>query len=316
MDFWLRNLNVVLGKIIAERGESQQTNLLHFLSASPLNPSQPFDSKPLFSPSDSKYSPKPLSCYSIRSHAKCFPHPEKIQTGGEDAHFFTNNSCGVFDGVGGWANVGVYDAAAFASGLMTETRALALLSEASAIPFHPHSVLEAAFEKVISANIGGSSTALVFNINPMNGCLTASLIGDSIFIVVRKKQIVYRAPTQQHYFNCPFQLGKDSDKPVDAWQIEFQLEEGDIIISASDGFWDNFFEDDILRSLWVYERTGPAKRVESFSRYLADRAYENSLKKTCLTPFSLASKMAGFDHRGGKVDDISVVVSEVIFNSS
>jgi protein phosphatase PTC7 len=312
VDFWLRNLSGVLGKLIADRAE----RLISLQIPSPkssLSSSQPFDSKP-FLPSDSNL-PKPISYFSIRSHAKCIPHPEKVQTGGEDAHFFTNNSCGVFDGVGGWANIGVNDAAAFASGLMTEAQALALSSESSGTLYNPQSALEAAFQKVTSSNIGGSSTALVFNINPINGHLTASLVGDSIFIVARKKQIVYRAPTQQHYFNCPFQLGKDSDKPVDAWQLEFQLEEGDIIISASDGFWDNFFEDDILRSLWIYEWSGATRRVETLSRYLAERAYESSLRRDSISPFSLASKMAGLDYRGGKIDDISVIVSEVMITS-
>jgi protein phosphatase PTC7 len=299
VDFWLHQLSDVLGNLLLYR------NAINLKSSATLTSSQQDLKESISVPTS--------SCFSLHSHAKCFPHPNKIQTGGEDAHFITANSCGVFDGVGGWSCIGIHDAAAYATGLMSETKALALSRETS--QYDPQSALEAAYQKVTSSNIGGSSTALVFTIDPRTGHLKASIIGDSIFIVIRRKQIVYRAPVQQHYFNCPYQLGKESDKPSDAWQLEFQLEEGDIIVSATDGFWDNYFEDDILKSLWVYDWTSPARRVETFCRYLAERAQESSFSRDSITPFSLASKLSGIHHRGGKVDDISVIVSEVLFST-
>ena len=43
--------------------------------------------------------------------AVSIPHPDKVATGGEDAHFILDGSdrwaIGVADGVGGWAEVGV-----------------------------------------------------------------------------------------------------------------------------------------------------------------------------------------------------------------
>jgi hypothetical protein len=39
--------------------------------------------------------------------ARSIPHPDKIHKGGEDAHFLSPMSVGVFDGVGGWAEHGV-----------------------------------------------------------------------------------------------------------------------------------------------------------------------------------------------------------------
>jgi len=302
VDYWFRNLSGVLGHLVLDR-KLQNTSQKSI--------DKSFDPK-LASDLELPVS----STFSLRSHGKCIPHPEKVHTGGEDAHFFTANSCGVFDGVGGWSQIGINDAAAFASGLMSEAQALALSSEASAISYDPQYALEAAFQKTTSSNIRGSSTALVVTINPKNGYLTASLVGDSIFVVIRKKKIVYRAPTQQHYFNCPFQLGIDSDKPSDAWQLGFQVEEGDIIVSASDGFWDNFFEEDFLSSLWVFDWISSERRTEVLSRLLAERAFGSSLRRDCVTPFSLASRMAGVDHRGGKVDDITVVVSEVVRSST
>ncbi|MCI33790.1 putative protein phosphatase 2C 55-like, partial [Trifolium medium] len=59
---------------------------------------------------------KPLKMLS----GSCYlPHPAKVATGGEDAHFICADEqvIGVADGVGGWANVGV-DAGLFARELM------------------------------------------------------------------------------------------------------------------------------------------------------------------------------------------------------
>lgn len=54
------------------------------------------------------------SCY--------LPHPDKEETGGEDAHFICVNEqvIGVADGVGGWADVGV-NAGLYARELMSNS---------------------------------------------------------------------------------------------------------------------------------------------------------------------------------------------------
>lgn len=54
------------------------------------------------------------SCY--------LPHPDKEETGGEDAHFICVNEqvIGIADGVGGWADVGV-NAGLYARELMSNT---------------------------------------------------------------------------------------------------------------------------------------------------------------------------------------------------
>lgn len=61
------------------------------------------------------------SCY--------LPHPDKEETGGEDAHFICVNEqvIGVADGVGGWADVGV-NAGLYARELMSNS-VVAILNE-------------------------------------------------------------------------------------------------------------------------------------------------------------------------------------------
>lgn len=58
----------------------------------------------------------------LLSGACCLPHPNKIQTGGEDAYFICSDKqvVGVADGVGGWAELGV-DAGKYARELMSQS---------------------------------------------------------------------------------------------------------------------------------------------------------------------------------------------------
>lgn len=67
-------------------------------------------------------------------------------------------------------------------------------------------------------------------------------------MVVRKGEIVHRSEEQQHYFNTPFQLSVPppghggnvlSDSPDSADTLSFPVKEGDVILVATDGVFDN-----------------------------------------------------------------------------
>lgn len=94
----------------------------------------------------------------------------------------------------------------------------------------------------------GSSTACVLILNRENSTVYTANIGDSGFIVVRKGAIVHRSEEQQHYFNTPFQLSLPppghgdnvlSDSPESADTYSFPVEEGDVVLVATDGVFDN-----------------------------------------------------------------------------
>ena len=60
--------------------------------------------------------------------------------------------------------------------------------------------------------------------------------------------IIIRSHEQQHYFNTPFQLSLPptelqsqvlADRPESADQYEFSVEDGDVILLATDGLFDN-----------------------------------------------------------------------------
>lgn len=89
------------------------------------------------------------SCY--------LPHPDKEETGGEDAHFICGDeqAIGVADGVGGWADVGV-DAGQYARELMSNS-ATAVREEPKG-SIDPARVLEKAY---MCTKAKGSSTACI-----------------------------------------------------------------------------------------------------------------------------------------------------------
>lgn len=110
-------------------------------------------------------------------------------------------------------------------------------------------------------NFVGSSTACVLILNRENSTVYTANIGDSGFIVVREGQIIHRSEEQQHYFNTPFQLslpppGQNqnvlSDSPESADTLSFPVQNGDVILAATDGVFDNVPVDlllDILKDV-------------------------------------------------------------------
>ena len=81
--------------------------------------------------------------------------------------------------------------------------------------------------------------------------LKVANLGDSGFRVVRHGKVVLASPAQEHYFNCPFQLGyaplsEDIDSASEAQEFEFEIQPGDLVIVGSDGLFDNVFDEDIV----------------------------------------------------------------------
>ena len=69
----------------------------------------------------------------------------------------------------------------------------------------------------------------------------------------------------------------------------------------------------ILWHPWAYPKNdGNNPKIldlDIAAKSLANLARRKAKDKSFLSPFSLAAKSAGFDYKGGKVDDITVIVS-------
>ncbi|PIN12473.1 Serine/threonine protein phosphatase [Handroanthus impetiginosus] len=238
--------------------------------------------------------------------ASCYlPHPDKEETGGEDAHFICTDeqAIGVADGVGGWADLGV-DAGQYARELMSNS--VNAIQEEPRGSIDPARVLEKAYT---STKAKGSSTACIIALTDQG--LHAINLGDSGFMVVRDGCTVFRSPAQQHDFNFTYQLesGNAGDLPSSGQVFAVPVAPGDVIIAGTDGLFDNLYNSDITAVVVHAMRAGLGPQVTA--QKIAALARQRAQDKNRQTPFSTAAQEAGFRYYGGKLDDITVVVSYI-----
>lgn len=88
---------------------------------------------------------------------------------------------------------------------------------------------------------------------------------------------------------------------------------GDVIIAGTDGLFDNLYNNEVTGVVVHAMRAGLGPQVAA--QKIAALARERAQDKNRQTPFSTAAQDAGFRYYGGKLDDITVVVS-YITNSS
>jgi len=234
------------------------------------------------------------------------PHPAKVNKGGEDAYFISEDmkTIGVADGVGGWGDIGV-DPALYARMLMASGKYSA--DSTHAVNREPVKIMSDAYEH--SADIQGSATCCIVLLDGF--CLRTANLGDSGFMVIRGTDIVFRSKEQQHSFNFPYQLGTGSaDLPSHAVSVTVNIQPGDLVIVGTDGLWDNLYDDEIV------ELTTQSQEPMTIAQLIARQAHDTAASKTVISPFAKAARENGYPlATGGKMDDISVVVARVVLTS-
>ncbi|KAF0911184.1 hypothetical protein E2562_007962 [Oryza meyeriana var. granulata] len=240
----------------------------------------------------------------LASGAAMLPHPSKVLTGGEDAYFIACDGWfGVADGVGQWSFEGI-NAGLYARELMDGCKKV--VTESQGAPgMRPEEVLTKAADETRSP---GSSTVLVAHFDGQ--VLHACNIGDSGFLVIRNGEIYKKSKPMTYGFNFPLQIEKGDDplKLVQKYTIDLQA--GDAIVTATDGLFDNVYEEEIAAVISKSLEAG-LKPTES-AEFLVARAKEVGRSATCRSPFSDAALSVGYlGYSGGKLDDVTVVVSVV-----
>lgn len=128
-------------------------------------------------------------------------HPEKDT--GEDAFFIEGRSIGVFDGVSGAYETRGVDPRLYSQRLASRTCELVK-------KLGPKDVTKAAIKAANDNDEIGASTVCVVGMD-RNGRLFGINLGDSGVRLIRGEKLVFRTKEQQHFFNCPYQLGTDSE---------------------------------------------------------------------------------------------------------
>ncbi|EFN54672.1 hypothetical protein CHLNCDRAFT_24539 [Chlorella variabilis] len=243
----------------------------------------------------------------LEAGAGMIPHPAKADRGGEDAYFICDRgTCmGVADGVGGWAEVGV-DPGLYSRELMSHAKKAATTCEPG--PNAPQHLMEVAY---LSTLARGSSTACILCLE--NERLHASNLGDSGFMVIRDGELVFMSPQQQHEFNFPYQIGSAdsmSDTPQVARRFSVEVRQGDIVVAATDGLFDNVYPDEAASLVSASKERG--ENAQAVAVTLAQFARMRAADPTHLSPFAYGAQQLGYRYFGGKMDDITIVVAFVV----
>lgn len=84
---------------------------------------------------------------------------------------------------------------------------------------------------------------------------------------------------------------------------------GDVIVAGTDGLFDNLYNNEITAVVVDAVRSG--LEPHATAQKIAALARQRAMDRNRQTPFATAAQEAGFRYYGGKLDDITVVVSYV-----
>ncbi|KAL7628606.1 Protein phosphatase 2C 7 [Parahypoxylon ruwenzoriense] len=290
----------------------------------------------------------------------------KRPASGQDAFFIsrvgdTNAvAFGIADGVGGWEDSGV-DPADFSHSFCDYMASAAYehKSDPGESPLTARSLMQKGYVDVCkdrSIHAGGSTAAIA--IASEDGKLDVANLGDSGFVHLRLNAVHSYSEPQTHAFNTPYQLSivpasmlaraaafggaQLCDYPKDADVTQHTLKHGDILIFASDGVWDNLFNQDILRiasrlmvgcGAWKADNGGilVADNLKAYTQAEDSAQCSQTLQSALAVKIARAAKSASTDQRangpfakevqkyyphenwhGGKIDDICVIVVVVV----
>lgn len=128
--------------------------------------------------------------------------------------------------------------------------------------------------------------------------------------MIRNGEVYQKSKPMVYGFNFPLQIEK-GDNPLKLVQnYTIELEDGDVIVTASDGLFDNVYEQEV--ATMVSKSLQADLKPTEIAEHLAAKAQEVGRSAAGSTPFSDAALAVGYlGFSGGKLDDIAVVVSIV-----
>lgn len=166
----------------------------------------------------------------------------------------------------------------------------------------------------------GTSTLVVVTLPFEGDILHAANVGDSRYCILRVYErtnfataVVYMSKSQQKAFNFPFQLGwKIGDNPEKAETETHKLQQGDIVVVGSDGVFDNLSAEQIADVVQKQLQLLKGRfNGDVVAAAIAQEAFNFSLDEKYNSPFAQEAAAHNLKWRGGKSDDISVVIGMV-----
>lgn len=106
----------------------------------------------------------------------------------------------------------------------------------------------------------------------------------------------------------------NESRPCSIQVFTISVAPGDVIIAGTDGLFDNLYNNEIKTVVVQAMRAGLGPEVTA--KKIAALARQRAQDKERQTPFATAAQDAGIRYYGGKLDDITVVVSFIRSSSS
>ncbi|KAI4367473.1 hypothetical protein MLD38_023207 [Melastoma candidum] len=239
----------------------------------------------------------------LASGVASLPHPSKESAGGDDVHFVRRNWLGIADGVGLWSMEGS-GSSAYARELLENCLEILSTSISNTVTDPVEVVLRGARE----THSSGLSTVMVASFDGQ--VLQVAGIGDSGFIVIRNGDVLEKSMPMLYEFNLPIQMHRDIDPSQLIKPYSVRLDEGDVIVLATNGLFDNLYDREI--ALIVSDCLQSDQGPDEMARVLAQRAREVGISESGRSPFADAAHATSYvGYSGGKLDDVTVVVSLV-----
>ncbi|KAK6156863.1 hypothetical protein DH2020_011111 [Rehmannia glutinosa] len=243
-----------------------------------------------------------MTNFVLSSGAALLPHPSKVLTGGEDAYFIAGQTwLGVADGVGQWSLEGT-SPGVYAQELIKTCERLVSDCNGDSVK-NPAELFN---RSIAETHSSGASTVSIAQFDGQ--ALHVANVGDSGFIVLRHGAVYKRSSPMHHVFHFPLLIERGDEPSSLAEFYKIDLEEDDVIITASDGLLDNLYDQEI--SSIVMKSLAADKKLEEIAELLATKAQEIGRSASTRSPFADDAKAAGFaEYTGGKLDDVAVIVS-------
>ncbi|GAB2268176.1 hypothetical protein Dimus_003153 [Dionaea muscipula] len=239
--------------------------------------------------------------YLLSPGAALLPHPSKALTGVDVAHFLApRNWFGVAAGVAQWSFEGIRQGY-YAQELMRNCEII-VLSEDNDELMDVKRVLKKGAAAIHSP---GLAAFLIAHFH--NQVLHVANVGDTGFCVIRNGFVCKKSYPMVHQFYFPLQIGRDDDPLEVVEEYCVDIEDGDVIVIATAGLFDNLYEQEIASI--VFKSVAASMTSEEIAKLLATGAQEVGRLTSARTPFADAAKAIGYTgYCGGKLDAVGVVV--------
>lgn len=164
----------------------------------------------------------------------------------------------------------------------------------------------------------GEACCLLLILDPKHSFVNAYQIGDCNFLILRKNDgerkkldVIHNYQEVTKMFNksnsLKINLSKNKGKLT-----KYPLQLNDVIISGTDGLFDNMYNEEIVKCVKPFlEISENIADLELVAEIIGTRAFNNSQNQSYFSPFAKNAKDYFFDYLGGKLDDISIIVTQI-----